>query len=242
MVGRFVGWAIAIAILVFIIVQTQSTDAQALQSTNYKFDESSVGVDTLEQSTSSSYQSSSATSNLTVGNSSSTNYQVESGTITPHDPTLSFYISDVPANFGTFSATTAATATASFSVSNYTSYGYAVQIFGDPPSYGSHIIDAMTETGPSVPGTQQFGINLVANTSPISFGSNPDNGQFGFGSVTTNYSTANSFRYVSGETIATSSKSSGKTSYTISYIVNVDNLTIGGQYTSNQTIIVTGTY
>lgn len=100
----------------------------------------------------------------------------------------------------------------------------------------------MATNDSSHPGTEQFGINLVANTSPASFGANPNNGDFGFGSVAENYNVANQFRYVSGDTIAKAEKSSGETTYTISYLVNVTGLTPGGSYASNQTLVVTGTY
>lgn len=100
----------------------------------------------------------------------------------------------------------------------------------------------MATNGPSVVGTSQFGINLVANTLPISIGANPDNGSFGFGLASTNYNTPNQYRYISGETIAQAPKSSGVTVYTITYLVNVPALTPGGQYISDQTLIVTGTY
>lgn len=146
------------------------------------------------------------------------------------------------ANLGSFSATSATTATTTFSVSNYTSYGYVVQIFGDPPTNGTHSINGMGTTGASEVGTDQFGINLVANTAPKSFGANPDQGQFGFGTASANYNTSNQFRYVNGETIASAPKSSGVTTYTISYLVNVAPLTPGGNYTTHQTLVVTGTY
>ena len=100
----------------------------------------------------------------------------------------------------------------------------------------------MTATNTSQVGVEQFGINLVANTSPTSLGVNPDNGQFGYGSVMPNYATPDNYRYVPGETIARAVKNSGVTVYTISYIANVAPLTPGGIYTSNQTLIVTGTY
>jgi hypothetical protein len=100
----------------------------------------------------------------------------------------------------------------------------------------------MSTTGPSQAGVEQFGLNLVANTSPVSLGANPNHGQFGVGSAATNYATTNNYRFVSGETIASAPKSSGMTIYTISYIVNVSSLTPGGQYSSNQTVICTGTY
>lgn len=216
--------------------------AETLSSPNYKLDESIVGAGGLNQSSSTNYQVSEATGDIAVGDAASSTVQIKSGSNTTNDPALSFSFISPNANFGVFSPTSSSVATATFSISNYTSYGYVIQIVGSAPTNGNHTIDAMAVTGDPTPGTDQFGINLVANTIPASVGANPDNGQFGFGSVTANYGTANKYRYVSGETIAQAIKSSGKTIYTISYLVNVDSLTPGGRYTSNQTIIVTGTY
>lgn len=223
-------------------VMVTTTYAETLQSPNYKFDESTLGAGGLVQSNSANYQASSSIGDLATGNAASSNFQVESGSKTTNDPALSFSIPGTGANFGSFSPTSAAVTTSNFSVSNYTAYGYVVQIVGSPPSNGSRTLSAMTTTGASAAGIEQFGINLVANTSPTSVGANPDNGQFGFGTAAPNYGTSNMFRYVSGETIATAPKSSGVTNYTLSYLVNVGSLTPGGEYTSNQTLIVTGTY
>jgi hypothetical protein len=217
-------------------------NVSALQSASYHFDETSVGSGGLIQSSSTNFGGSNSIGDLSVGNTSSANYQVNTGSQTTNDPALSFSITSGAISFPSFSSTAATVTTATFSVSNYTSYGYVVQVVGNAPSYGSHVIPAMAATGPSQVGIEQFGINLVANTLPSSVGANPDNGQFGFGTAATNYNTSNQYRYVSGETIASAPKSSGLTNYTISYLVNVGALTPGGQYTANQTIIVTGTY
>jgi hypothetical protein len=215
-------------------------------STNYRFDETSIGTTNNLESASTNFKDQTGAGDTAVGASSSTNFQTQAGSDTSHDPNLTFTMNTGSAAFGTFSPTAASTATTTFSVINYTSFGYVVQVAGNPPSYGSNQIDAMSATAASQPGTEQFGINLVANTSPISFGANPDNGtspnDFGFGQVAPNYSTPNQFRYVAGETIAQAPKSSGRTNYTISYIANVTNLTPGGTYNSDQTLIVTGTY
>jgi hypothetical protein len=218
------------------------TYADTLQSAHYQIDESSIGVSDLNQGSSTNYQATGATGDLSIGNSASNNYQINAGSQTTPDPALSFTVNSGNINFGSFSSSTATVTTATFSVSNYTSYGYVVQIFGNPPTNGSHTISTMSTTGSSQSGTEQFGINLVANTSPVSVGTNPDNGQFGFGSVAANYATPNQYRYVSGDTIAQAPKSSGLTNYTITYLVNVAGLTPGGIYSSNQTLIVTGTY
>lgn len=237
----FVVYFFAVVICVFLSVNIVTAES-ILKSTNYQLDETTAGSGGLEQSSSNNYTVSGATGDLSVGESSSGNYQIQAGSKTTNDPTLSFNFDNPSANFTDFSPTNASTATATFSISNYTSYGYIVQLFGNPPSNGNHTISAMSTTASSQVGIEQFGINLVANTSPTSVGANPNNGQFGFGSITTNYSTSNKYRYVSGETIAQAPKSSGITVYTISYLVNVASITPGGKYTSNQTLIITGTY
>ena len=213
-----------------------------LNSAHYHLDESLVGGGGLVQSSSPSFQSREDIGSAAVGDSSSTNFQIDSGHITPAYPALIFGITNNNATFNDFSPAAAATATSTFQVSDYTSYGYVVQIIGDPPQSGPHTITAMASDDVSRPGTEQFGINLVHNTSPTSFGADPDHGQFGFGSAAINYDTPNNFRYVQGETIVSAPKSSGVTTYTISYIVNVTSITPGGSYTSNQELICTGTF
>lgn len=233
-----------ICIVVISATASGRVDAIDAQSSSFKLSESSIGAGSTVQSSSSNFKASDAVGDTTIGNSSSTNFQVNSGNKTPNDPNLAVSITSGNIAFPDFSAATTSVATATFSVLNYTSYGYVVLIAGTTPTNGTKSIPAMGTTIPaaSSPGTEQFGINLVANTSPISFGANPNNGNYGFGSTVTNYNTPNVFRYTNGETIAKATKSSGVTNYTISYIVNVAGLTPGGQYTTNQTLIVTGTY
>lgn len=215
-------------------------------SSNYRFDETSVGVSSMLESNSANYRATSGAGDTGVGSSASDNFQTESGSDTSRDPNLTVTVNTASASFGTFSPAAASTSTATFSVVNYTSFGYVVQIAGSPPKSGISEIDPMGANAASQPGTEQFGINLVANTSPTSFGANPNNGSvpndFGFGQVAPNYGTPNQFRYVEGETVAQAPKSSGKTDYTISYVVNVASLTAGGKYSADQTLIVTGTY
>lgn len=216
--------------------------AQTSQSSNYRFEETSIGGTGVLNTQSANFQAAGSIGVLGIGNDASTNFQNFAGTTTTGDPSLSFAITDSIAEFNPFSAAAASTSTTTFEVVNYTSYGYVVQINGSSPANGGNIIDAMNTTGPSQAGTEQFGINLVANTSPVSVGANPNQGLFGFGAAAANYNTPDNYRFVSGETIASAPKSSGKTIYTISYLINVNALTPGGQYTANQTIIVIGTY
>jgi hypothetical protein len=214
----------------------------ALQSNNYQFDETDLGGGGLNQSSSANYKSVLSVGDNGVGDSSSANFTTQAGSQTSPDPALTFIINNGAANFGTFSSSIASTATSSFSIINYTSYGYIVQVSGLAPTNGGHTITSMTSPGSSTPGIEQFGINLVANTAPTSVGSNPVQGIFGVGAAATGYDTPNSYQYNDGDTIATAPKSSGITTYTISYLINVNSRTPGGQYTSNQQIIVVGTY
>lgn len=222
-------------------------------SAHYQLVESSLGNSSLLHSSSSSYSLSESVGTTAIGNSGSGNYQVNAGSPTTANPSLSVIIGNSTPAFGNFSPATTATATSTFQVLNYTSYGYSVIIMGNPPRYNGHTIAPMGTTAPaaSQPGTEQFGINLVQNADPNDpsnpaehLGANPDYGQFGATEAkpTANYNTPDKFRYVSGESIATSPKSSGLVTYTLSYIVNVAPLTPGGQYQSNQSIVVIATY
>ena len=217
-------------------------NVSALQSANYRLDETAIGTSNILESSSRNFRVNPAVGDLSVGNAASNNFQVEAGSETDPDPVLSFSVDTASADFGSFSSGVTATAETSFSVTNYTSFGYVVIIEGTPPTNGSHVIDPLTTASAANPGEEQFGINLVANTLPASIGANPANGSFGFGIASPNYDVPNQYRYVNGDIIAEAPRSSGKTTFTMTYIVNVEPLTPGGRYDSNQTIIVTGTY
>lgn len=255
LLGRLVVLLVVFAASNILIVGSVYADSSG--SAHYQFIDSEVGGGGLGTSSSPDYESilSTADNAVSSGSSdpSSTNYAVAAGSQTPHEPGLSIAIVNGDANFNSlFGPASTATASAQFSVVDYTSYGYVVQIVGDTPHNGTHYIPAMSNGsgGPttSSPGFEQFGINLVKNTSPA-VGADPDRGQFGASSTyanpTANYdvnSPASQFYYLDGDTIAKSTKSSGQITYTISYVVNVSDLTPGGQYTSNQSIICTAAY
>jgi len=219
-----------------------SLPATALQSSNYRIDESAISTGAMLQSSSANFKAIDGINDIAIGTSASSNYQVQAGSKTSPDPWLSFSILSSNVDFGTLSSATTSTATASFSVINYTSFGYVVQVAGSAPSNGAHALASMS-TESSQTGIEQFGMNLVANTQPVNpLGANPDNGLFGFGTVATGYSTTNKFTYSNGGIIAQAPKSSGVTTYTISYVMNVQPLTPGGRYQTGQSLVVTGTY
>ena len=182
---------------------------------------------------------------------SGTGYQTQAGFNTAPAPTLTFLVNTTLVNLGILTYLNPVEATASFSVINYTSYGYVVQTVGNPPSIpGSpgHTLSVMN--GTSTAGTEQFGMNLVANNvsgaSPASvFGSNPSqnpDNTFAFGQAASGYGAASNFKYNNGDIIAQALKSSGETDYTISYLVNISTNTPAGVYQMNQVLVCTGTY
>ncbi|HSX48494.1 MAG TPA: hypothetical protein VLF41_03280 [Candidatus Nanoarchaeia archaeon] len=217
--------------------------AETLKSPNYSLNETLLGGGGLSQSSSPNYTQRDGISDTVVGESSSTNFNSRSGYTTDGEPMLSFVVNTTTAAFsGAFSTASVRNATATFSVKNYTSYGYNVSINGTAPKNGSYTLAALASNTASSPGSEQFGINLKANTG---FGADPSQvpgSSWSFGTASTNYDTANSFRYVSGEQIANAPKSSGETDFTISFIVNVKGTTPGGSYSSGQQLICVGTY
>lgn len=224
--------------------------AQSPSSTNYQIQEDFVGPGGDINSSSPNYSSIGSIGDIAIGESAPPTggpeqFRTISGYNTTNDPALTFVVNTSSLNFGSLSTSTATTANSTFSVYNYLSSGYVVYSVGTPPSTGGHTLNAMSSTAASSVGTEQFGINLVANTSPSAFGANPvqvPSSNFSYGSAATNYNTANLYRYVNGESIATATKSSGQTNFTISYIVNVAITTPGGMYSGVQELVCVGTY
>lgn len=216
----------------------------ASSSTNYQIQEDDVGGGGRTESNSASYSAQDSIGDAAVGNANSSGYGQQAGSITTNDPTLTVIVNDSSVNLGALSASSTKTGTATFSVLNYTSYGYIVQIIGQPPNNGAYTLTGMSSPAASQAGDEQFGINLKDNSSP-DIGAEPQqvpDSSFSSGAAATGYNTVNIFKYISGNTIAQAAQSSGRTDYTISYIANMSINTPGGSYSGNQTLVVTGTY
>lgn len=243
---------VTLSYLLFVIVMsyTPINTAFAANSSSYSIQEDFLGSGGVIDSSSPNYQSQDSIGAVGVGDSESpgvpsSGTQTQSGYTTTSDPSLNFIVNTPSVSLGNLSTGAPATATGSFSVLNYTSYGYSVQIIGSAPSNGVHALDNLTSQTASSVGTEQFGINLVANTSPVTFGSDPvqqPSNSFSYGVAATGYNTANVYKYVNGQTIATATRSSGKTDFTISYLANISIATPNGSYSGNQTLVCVGTY
>ena len=214
-------------------------------STNYQVNEVFFGSGGALNVCSTNYCAKESAGETAVGNTKSTNYQAQGGFNTDRTPYLQFLVTNTNTDLGVLSTGSTATTTATFSVKDYLSSGYTVVNASPPPKNGSYTMHNLTSPTASSSGSEQFGINLVANTSPTTFGADPSqnpNNTFGFGTAASGYNTANQYKYVNGDAIASSSKSSGETDYTISYIFNISSVTPGGTYTFNHVLVATATY
>ena len=217
----------------------------AISSNNYSITEDFIGGGGAVDASSDHYSAQDSMGDNIAGESNGTAFSAAAGLHSSQEPRMDFSVDADTVALGSLSTSVTRTGTATFSVLNYTSYGYNVYIIGDPPNNGAHTLTAMTTAAAASTNTEQFGINLAANTAPATFGAAPQqipDTTFSFGAAASGYNTTNLYKFVPGDIIATAPKSSGKTTYTISYIANIGFGTPGGSYSSSQTLVAVGTY
>jgi hypothetical protein len=143
-------------------------------------------------------------------------------------------------DLGNLSPTETLYASSQMGIGTNASSGFAVAAYGPPLSAGTHEIDPLPTPSPSKPGTNQFGLNLVANTSP-EIGADPD-GPF-LNAVTMNqYGEPNKFMYKNGDRLAYAPNVSLVRRFTTSYIVNISPNLPAGIYATTLTYICTGLF
>lgn len=110
--------------------------------------------------------------------------------------------------------------------------GYTTYLNGYTMTSGNNIINALASNAGSSVGSSQFGLNLRANSSP-NFGLEP----VGAGSSTpaAGYGNPNSYRFVDGEAITTTSLPTDFKIFTAAYIVNVPEDQPPGVYVTTMT-------
>lgn len=151
-----------------------------------------------------------------------------------------------------FSPSAAATGSSQMAASTNSANGYVITVNGATMTNGATTIPALASATAAAVGNGQFGMNLVANTTTSAtpaVGANiapSSNGSTLKGQATTDYATADTFKFLSGDTIANSANGgAGPTNsqiYTSSYIVNVTGSQLAGTYTTTLTYICTATF
>lgn len=144
-------------------------------------------------------------------------------------------------SLGTASPSSASSGTNKMDASTNASGGYAITVNGATLTSGANTITAITagSGATSSPGSEQFGLNLRDNTSP-NVGTDPS-GDSGF-SYGTGYGTIDSFKFVSGNTVTSTSAPTLNTTYTAAYIANISATTEPGTYQTTLTYICTATF
>lgn len=240
-----------IFILGAMVVVGWPTLAYAAQSNspNYSVNEVFFGSGGELNACSASFCSKQSAGETGVGATGSTNFKAQAGFNTNRAESITFVVNNANINLGVLQPGTTYTATASFSVKTYLSNGYQVRTISPPPGNGGHNLNTSPTAIASNRNSEQFGINVVANTTacgaPINFGAGPlqvPDATFSFGVAASGYNTCGLFKYGVGDVIAASPKSSGETDYTLSYIFNTSNVTPAGTYSMDHTLVATGYY
>lgn len=214
--------------------------AQTAKSPTYQVSETQFGATSANQNCSAQY-----CAKASIGDMSGKAAEVVGGTakfepLEGSEPRLEVIVEPGISHLGTLTTETTATKTMIVRISNYLGEGYTLQVDGDPPKFNGHTLATPSSPTASSPGTEQFAINVVANTTP-NVGAEPQqvpSDQETFGVVDDNYDTANLFKYSSGQVIARSDSESGRTDYMISMIINVSNSTPAGHYSGDFAAVV----
>ena len=226
---------------VFLIGSVATVSAQTSQSPNFELSEPEFGAGSALETCSGKYCAKASIGDISAGDTSSPSNRATFGSITSDsDPLLEVIIEPGGSNLGVLSTTKTATKETVVKIRTYLSDGYTLQIVGDPPKYQNHTLASSSSPFASSAGTEQFGINLVANSTP-NIGADvvqTPSGDFSFGYVTAQYATTNQFSYQNGDVVARSDSESGQTDYTISMIINVANSTPAGHFSSDFAAVV----
>lgn len=140
---------------------------------------------------------------------------------------------------GQFSTTRASSGQLQMALNTNAPDGYTIRVQGQTMTSGNNTIPALVSMAPSAPGTNQFGINLRANTNPAS-GSNPVGP--GTGQPVAAYGQPNAYKYGSGDVVATGTSYEDYRKYTVTYLVNINRSQPPGVYSSSFSYIALGNF
>ena len=137
-------------------------------------------------------------------------------------------------NFGDLSTRSTSTASSQIVIATNAQNGYAIQLSGSDLTSGNNVVPALTSPAPAIPGSSQFGLNLVGNSQPLV--GNNDQGP-GSGNPTSGYAQPNDFKFASGDLVATSNQVSDFKQFTVSYIVDIGSNQPPGVYATTLTYV-----
>ncbi|MCX6728301.1 MAG: hypothetical protein NTV39_00825 [Candidatus Saccharibacteria bacterium] len=157
------------------------------------------------------------------------------------DETLTFTLATATVALGTLTTSSTGTGTSSMTVGTNGATGYSVAYNGNTLTSGTNTITGMTVLAGSTQNSKQFGINLVANTTPT-IGSNKSGGGTGVPTAGV-YDTTNQFKFnPAGEVVAAATVPTNTNTFTTSYIANIDAVTAAGAYSTVLTYTATANF
>lgn len=159
------------------------------------------------------------------------------------DRVLTFSLGSSALSLGELSTTAVRAGSHTMTVLTNADNGFTVTVSGSTLQRGSGA-DSITAIGAtaasSVIGSRQFGLNLVANTTP-SIGA-AASGTSPTGAAAGQYAVANQFAFQSGDTVANASGPINSTVFTVSYIANISSAVTAGSYSTTLTYTATANY
>jgi hypothetical protein len=146
-------------------------------------------------------------------------------------------------DFGTFSSSSTSSGTSVMAASTNGVSGYSITVNGSTLTCsacsGTPTIAALSSQTAASTGSAQFGVNLKDNATP-DVGAEVSG--TGSGAASSNYGTADQYRFVTGDSVATAAAATNANTFTVSYVVNVPGSQAAGSYTATMTYICTATF
>ncbi len=142
-------------------------------------------------------------------------------------------------SLGTFSETATATGTSQMQIATNGEFGYIISVLGTTMTSGNNVIPGMSARGNLSIGSSEFGINLRGNSSP-SVGLNPSGP--GTANPTADYNVSNQFKFLPGDTLASASTTNDIRTYTVSYVVNIDDDQKPGFYSTTLSYVALASF
>lgn len=157
-------------------------------------------------------------------------------------PTLTFAISSATVALGPITSATNGTGSHTIAVATNASGGFVVTYNGATLTSGLNTIAANAGSTQAA-GTEEFGINLKANTSPAAIGSNPVTNSGATCTPHADYNTADTYKFVASTTTTmTNMTSPADCTFTVAYVADVATTTEAGSYTTDITYIGSGNF
>lgn len=155
------------------------------------------------------------------------------------DESVTFTLAAATVPLGTLTTSSTGANTSSMTAATNAASGYSITVNGTTLTSGANTIAALATPTASTLNTAQFGLNLAANTTPVVGTAASGTGT---GTAATGYNTANQFKFVNGDTVATAAAPTNSNTFTTSYIANINGSAAAGSYSTQLTYIATANY